>query len=263
MSGWTSQDLVAAVREELADVECWRSEGIHPEGVVQRDHELLIWFRWRRNPHPYVFPVPLEDLTVSPWTGEPVRSAQKWASDLGGLLEEELATGYVASASRTLVDGRIELREPMWPWQRHFDVMEVDSGISADALARAGFDLALPLRLRANRILLSWDALSYSNKRRFGWVGNAATCWRDASTARLVHLDTAPDVPVGAIQDLVRAAVCEAADRGATVLVSDVPVPHGEVLGFRRDGKGAMRVNTDLLVQDLDAATASGETSDR
>jgi hypothetical protein len=98
MSGWTSQDLVLAVREELADIECWPSEGIHPEGVVQRGQELLVWFRWRRNPHPYVFPVPLEDLAVSPWTGESVQSARKWSSDLGGLLEEELLTGYVASA---------------------------------------------------------------------------------------------------------------------------------------------------------------------
>jgi len=257
----SSQDLVAAVREELADVECWRSEGIDPEGVVQRGRELLVWFRWRRNPHPYVFPVPLEDLTVSPWTGEPVRSAQKWASDLGGLLEEELLTGYVASASRALVDGRIELREPMWPWQRHFDVMEVESAISADALARAGFDLALPLRLRADKTLLGWDALSYSNERRFGWVGNAATCWHDPSTARLVHLDTAPDLPVSAILDLVRAAVCEAADCGATMVDSDSPVPHGAVLGFRRTGEGAVRVDTDLLVQDFDAAAALGRLS--
>jgi len=261
MSGWTSQDLVVAVREELADVECWRSEGIHPEGVAQRGQELLVWFRWRRNPHPYVFPVPLEDLAVSPWTGEPVRSAQKWASDLGGLLEEELATGYVASASRALVDGRIELRGPMWPWQRHFHVMEVDSGISADALVRAGFDLGLPLRLRANKTLLGWDALSYSNKRRFGWVGNAATCWQDASTAHLVHLDTAPDLPVGASLDLVRAVLCEAADRGATAVVSDLPLPHGAVLGFRRAGEGAVRVDTDLLDQDLDAAAALGNPS--
>ena len=106
-----------AVREELADIECWRSEKINPEGVVQRGQDLLVWFRWNCNPHPYVFPVPLEDLAV-PWTGESVRSARKWSADLGGLLEEELLTGYVASASRALVGGRIELREPTWPWQR-------------------------------------------------------------------------------------------------------------------------------------------------
>jgi hypothetical protein len=127
--------------------------------------------------------------------------------------------------------------------------------------ARADFDLAMPLRLRADGTLSGWDALSHSNNRKFGWVSNAATCWQDASTARLVHLDLAPDLPVGAIQDLVRAAVCEAGDHGAMAVVSDVPVPHGEVLGFRRDGEGAMRVDTDLLVQDLGAATASGETS--
>jgi hypothetical protein len=224
---------------------------------------LLVKFRWRRNPHPFVFPVPLEDLAVSPWTGDSVRSARKWSADLGGLLEEELLTGYVASASRALVDGRIELREPMWPWQRHYDVMKVGSELSAEALARAGFDLALPLRLRTDETLLGWDALSYSNKRNFGWVGNAATCWQDASTARLVHLDTAPDLPVGAIQDLVRAAVCEAADRGAAVVHSDRPVPHGAVLGFRRVGETAERVDTDLLLQDLDAAVALAQASGR
>lgn len=261
MSGWTAQDVVAAVGEELADVECWESEGIHPEGVVQRGQELLVLFRWQRDPHPYTFPVPLGDLSASPWTGEPVRSARKWSQDLGGLLEEELLTGYVASASRALVDGRIELREPRWPWQRHFDVMEVGSQISADALVHAGLDIALPLRLRADKTLLGWEALSYSNKRRLGWVGCAATCWQDATTARLVHLDTAPDLPVSAILDLVRAAVCEAADSGAAVVLSDLSVPHGAVLGFRPTKEGSLRVDTDLLVQDLDAAAALGKQS--
>ena len=261
MSGWTSQDVVAAVREAFAEVECWGSEGIHPEGVVQRGHELLILFRWRRDPHPYAFPVPLDDLVVSPWTAEPVRSARKWSQDLGGLLEEELLTGYVASASRTLVDGRIELREPMWPWQRHFDVMEVGNETSAAALAHAGFDVALPLRLQADETLLGWEALSCSNKRSFGWVGSAATCWQDAATARLVHLATAPDVPVSATLDLVRAAVCEAADRGAMVVLSDLSVPHGAVLGFRPAEEDRVRVDTDLLLQDLDAAAALGKAS--
>src|SRR4051794_3520333 len=231
MSGWTARDVVAAVSEELADVGCWESDGIRPEGVVQRGQELLVLFRWRRDPCPYAFPVPLEDLAVSPWTEEPVRSARKWAQDLGGLLEEELLTGYVASASRTLVDGWIELREPMWPWQRHFDVMEVDNQVSADALARAGFDVALPLRLRADGTLVGWEALSYSNRRSFAWAGSAATSWQDGATARLVQLDTAPDLPVSAILDLVRAAVCEAAECGAKVVLSDLSVPHGEVLG--------------------------------
>jgi hypothetical protein len=127
--------------------------------------------------------------------------------------------------------------------------MKVGSELSAEALAHAGFDLALPLRLRAGKTRLSWDALSYSNRRDFRWVGNAATCWQEAPTARLVHLDTAPDLPGGAILDLVRAAVCEAADRGATVVYSDLPVPNGAVLVFRRAKETAERLDTDLLVQ--------------
>jgi len=54
--------------------------------------------------------------------------------------------------------------------------MKVGSELSAEALARAGFDLALPLRLGADETLLGWDALNYSNKRNFGWV-DRATCW--------------------------------------------------------------------------------------
>ncbi len=149
MASWTADEVLAATRRELADVDCWGADGIHPEGVIMRDDELLVRFRWRRNPHPYVFPVPLGDLGVSPWIGEPVLSAQKWAGDLGGLLEEELLTGYVASATRGLVDGQIELREPMWPWHRHFDALEVQNEGTAEVLARAGFDVEVPLQLRA------------------------------------------------------------------------------------------------------------------
>jgi hypothetical protein len=44
-------------------------------------------------------------------------------------------------------------------------------------------------------------------------------------------------------------------------VVSDVPVPHGAVLGFRPAGDGSVRLDTDLLVQDLDAAAALGKLS--
>ena len=149
----------------------------------------------------------------------------------------------------------------MWPWQRQYDVMEVDNETLADALAHAGFDVAVPLRSRADETLLSWDALTYSDKRSVQWVGSAATCWQDAATACLVHLDMARNLPVSAALDLVRATVCEAADCGARVVVSNIPVPHGEVLGFRPAGQGLVRLDTDLLIQDLDAAAAHGQTS--
>ncbi len=243
---------MACVCDVLADTECWERDGIHPEGAVRRDRELLVHFRWKRNPHSYSFLAPLDNVAESPWTREPVRSAEAWAQDLGGLLEEELLTGYVASATRTLVDGRIELRAPIWPWHHGYNVQPVDARM-ARALANAGLDIEVPVRLRTEGGLLGWAAMFSSDAVR--WVGTAATCWYDATTARLVHLSTVPGLPATATIDLVRAAICEAADSGAGVVVSDTPVPHGEVLGFTPAGPPSVRLNTDLLAQDFDALT--------
>ena len=265
MSDWTPDDVLAAVREMLDDTECWARDDIHPVGAVTRDQELVVVFRWRRNPHLFAFPVAMDDIAVSPWIGEPVKSAKEWAADLGGLIGEELLTGYVASATRVLVDGRIELREPGWPWDDRFDVPEVETDGQVAWLEKAGLDVAVPLGLRAQGRLLGWHATYRDSHVGLPCVGQAATAWRDAATASLVQLEMAPDLPVTAALDLVRVAVCHAADSGATAFVSDKTVPHGEVLGFRSAADGSLRLDTDLLAQDHAAAAAllSAEVRER
>jgi hypothetical protein len=83
-----------------------------------------------------------------------------------------------------------------------------------------------------------------------------ATVWDDGTTARLIHLETAPGLPVSAVLDLLHRAVSVAADSGATTLVSDIPVPRAEVLGFRAAGDGSLRLDTRMLDQDRAAMAA-------
>lgn len=256
MSAPRFEDAVTAVRALFADTTPWVRDGIHPVEVVAGDGELLVVFRWRRNPHLYAFPISTDDLTGSPWTGEPVHSAEEWAGDVAGLIEEELLTGHVARATRRLVQGRIELREPAWPTgDDRFSVTEVEYGGMADWLEEVGLDITEPRDLEAAGRLLGWDALCL-NDRDDAPVGSAATRWDDPTTARLVHLETLPGVPVSASLDLVYAAVCGAADAGATAVLTDLPVPHGEVLGFRAATDGCLRLDTDLLAVDHAAFAA-------
>src|SRR5215213_746074 len=65
MSPPTSEDVLKAVRRLLANTTSWVRDGIQPVDLVAGDGELLVEFRWRRNPYLYAFPVSTDDLTVS------------------------------------------------------------------------------------------------------------------------------------------------------------------------------------------------------
>jgi hypothetical protein len=252
------EDVSAALRAAVTGNQLLEGDGIHPTDVVVRGQELLVVFQWQRDRAVYAFPVPLDDLSASPWTGEPVESPEEWADEVVWLLDEELMTGYLAGASRQLVDGRIELRQPPQPGDEsddRFDIADVeDPGLPA-LLAEAGLDVAEPVRLAAEGHLLDWQVMDLSTDG-FVPVASVATSWDDATTARLVHLDTAPGLPVSAVLDLVHCAVSAAANSGATTLVSAIPVPSGEILGFRAAGNARFVLDTRMLDRDHAAMAA-------
>jgi len=265
MSERDSEDVLAAVRAAVLGNRFLEEDGIHAADVVVRDRELLVVFQWQRDRALYAFPVQIDDLTSSPWTEEPVESLEEWAGELVGLLDEELMTGYMSAATRQLVDGRIELRQPT---QRvdygddRFDIADVEDPGVPGLLAEAGLDVAEPTRLAAEGRLLSWQAM-YLDTEEFIPVGSVATNWDDATTVRLVHLDTAPNLPVSAVLDLVHYAVNVAADSGAAAVVSAIPVPSAELLGFRPTSGGSIRLDTRLLELDHAAMLALREAERR
>lgn len=259
------KDGLAAVRAALLADGLLKGDGIHPRDVVVRGQELLVIFQWQQDPAMYAFPVLLDDLSASPWTGEPVDSLEEWAGELVWLPDEELMSGYMAVATRQLGDGWIELRQPTQHEDDdddQFDVAEVKDPALPALLNEAGLDVAEPVRLTAEGRMLCWHAM-YLNSGSFVPVGSVATCWDGATTARLVHLETAPSLPATAVLELVRYAVSVAAASGASTLVSAIPVPRGEILGFRAAGDGSLRLQTHLLEHDRAAMAALREEERR
>lgn len=85
------------------------TDGVSGVDVRDLDDELLVVFRWMRDPNPFGIRFPYPDAYVSPWTGLPVESVEEWAAELAFLLMEELDTGLVRRAPRTVRDGFVEL----------------------------------------------------------------------------------------------------------------------------------------------------------
>lgn len=102
--------MLAAVGSRLRalgtelDVSCTFDE---PRLVAE---ELLVGFWWQREPTRYRVRLSLHLIPQGPSTGEVCESSAHWATEVGWVLMEELETGLVARAPRTLApDGLVDL----------------------------------------------------------------------------------------------------------------------------------------------------------
>lgn len=91
-----------------------RRAGFHLIDVRRRGSELYVVFRWRENPHRFGIRIPLDDTGQGMLTGLEITSAQEWAGEVQGHLEEELMTAYVARAGRRPFADYIELSGTWW-----------------------------------------------------------------------------------------------------------------------------------------------------
>lgn len=85
------------------------TDGFTGVDVRDLDDELVVLFRWRRDPHTFGIRFPYPGAYESPWTGEPVETVEEWATELAFLLMEELDTGLARRAPRTVRDGFVQL----------------------------------------------------------------------------------------------------------------------------------------------------------
>lgn len=222
------------------------ADGFRGRGVTLHGEELLVTFRWWSDPNTYGvrFELPLVPAD-SPWTGVPVHSADQWASDVAGWLMEELQTGLVRRARLREVDGVVELDPDQ---QRGWDITGwyvsmggwVTPARGALALAAAGIGPVRSAQLLAGGRLIRWLYANVNNSTASPTVGQAAVGWVTSSVgpARLDLLTLDPAVPVSVGRMLAHHAVHDAAEAGATEVVSTLEIPWLRDVGFRPDPRG-------------------------
>ncbi|GAA2466066.1 hypothetical protein Ahu01nite_005940 [Winogradskya humida] len=206
------------------------AEDFHGLDVVSDGSHLVITFRWKSNPTSFGVRIPLpEDPPESPWTGLPIDSLDEFVSDLVGLLGEELGTGIVYRAERVPRDGYVELVHPV-PWQpdrSEFYLKPVDPREVPWSWA----ELKGRLRSRADGLLISWTC-AVTNDEHTRFLGQARLSW-DASrplVARLGAVEVEDGVPSAVLTALARGAVHDAADAGASLVVTTQR--HSALLGI-------------------------------
>ncbi|MGW0230799.1 hypothetical protein ACWDWO_21010 [Actinopolymorpha singaporensis] len=158
---WPREEIVAASRTHLLRPGAV-AEGYAGVEVVEEAEAMLVVFRWRRDPNVYALEVDYPTVPESPMTGEPVDSAEEWAQDLEMHLAEELGTGLVHRARRTLREGHV--------------LLESDDAPDAPAAGPPGFYIgSVPfddpdLRQRpAGRRQFEYVRLEASALLRAGW----------------------------------------------------------------------------------------------
>ncbi|GGP88694.1 hypothetical protein GCM10010140_18040 [Streptosporangium pseudovulgare] len=258
------------------------TDGCSDLDVVVEPDNLLVLFRWRRDPNVYAVEVALPATPTSPWTGLPVTSVYEWAADVMAGLSENLATGLVLRSRRKVRDGYVVLDArdlvdvcpagyfiesvPLvgapsswrpsfsWPWRNRTHVTwgppeePVPLPVSkvGSWLARAGMDVSLPRQLIAETRLACWLQAYVDNDRGEPYVGHTAVSWEDTrcTTARLHLVHIKPGVLSEVRGALVRSAVRMVTENGALHVVTAIDVPELHRLGFRPANEGGLTLRT-------------------
>lgn len=242
---WPRASTLAAVRSELSRPGAV-AEGFHGLGVEPRGGDLLVVFRWRRDPNTYGVRLVLPaSPAASPWTGLPVQSAQDWASDVAGLLMEQLLTALVRRAGRREVAGVVELDSDR---QRGWDVTDYYVSTSrrttaigaVRVLAAAGIGPIRSARLLTGRTLIGWLAARLDDPTGSAVVGRAVLGWASGPAGR-ASLDVviAAATPAAVARMLAHHAVHEAAEAGATEITTTSTHRSLPEVGFRPTHDGS------------------------
>lgn len=262
-TAWSAEVIVKAVRDLLSRSTVV-SQGFRLVAIWLERDELVVSFRWWRDPNRYAvrFPLPDSTLPESPWTGLPVVTSQDWAHDVVGLLAEELGTGAVRHARRRRHHGVVELD---WhdapnpcPHGYHSSAVVLPSALDRSLMLRAdfgrslaavGLDVAVPRRQHRKGRLLSWLKLT-SDRVSPEPVGHASVSWHPTlpTTATLDVLQLLPGVIDTAASYLARMAVHDAAEAGAKCVQTTCTHPQLTQVGFHRAGQsGPVSIDTTTL----------------
>lgn len=216
---------------------------LRPEGG-----DVLLRFRYRRNPHVLGLRLPLPSGT-SPWTGEGVDTAVGWAWECLGLIEEELSTGFVAGADRRARPDHIELVPPPLEQgeRRGHDVSVVPEESGGWLLGAAGLEIRRAQRLRLQGRLLVWLQARADTRSAEPVLGHSAVASGDGTTADLAVLEVVPDAPDDVAWSLAVAALHGAADDGAHRITTSLAHPVLLDAGFVAQADGSWVAPSDLL----------------
>jgi hypothetical protein len=274
---WSREEIVEAVRACLLRSGAL-TDGVFGADVVAEPDNLLVIFRWRRDPNVYAVEVRFPTAPRSPWTGLPVTSADEWAAEVLSSLAEELATGLVSRSRRKIRDGyvvldahdapdvspagfhlspvpligvpslrrRLRRRGTHVTWGAPEALVPLPASETGSWLAKAGIDVSVPRRLIAEDRLVCWLQAYVDNARGHPYVGHAVASWEDTrhTIARLDAVHTQPGVPTEVRGALVRLAVRMVTEDGALRVVTAIDIPELHELGFRPANEGGLTSDT-------------------
>ena len=113
-NGWPPEQLHDVVRSVVSAVEA--GDEVVPAEVLLDGDDLLVTFAWPGQPHLFGVRFRPSESPEGPSTGEVCESPTEWAHEVALELMEELGTGLVHRARRTVTDqGVVELHyRPDW-----------------------------------------------------------------------------------------------------------------------------------------------------
>lgn len=268
--GLSADHIGAATRAALLGHHDWGA-GTDIREVLIDNSDLLVVVSYARDPLSYAIrwqlPDPTADQPAGPWTGTAVSSAEEWAWEAAGWLQEEFSTGFVRRAGRTASDVGVELsRRPGKALGR----LQLRAASPADdqAIRRARLDPAAAQRARADDRLITWLCVedgsaahrvgrAHRSSRRathhspdaspvartfvaaesVRLLGQVVVSWESGGpdVARVDMLETVADAPAQVGQILAGHAVHEAAEAGATTVVTTAIHPSLAEVGFHAD----------------------------
>lgn len=104
---WTRDEALAAVKEVLSRPAPWSEGWSFHQAEIDGDF-VLVTFRHKRSEHVVGVRYLATDRT-SVYTGEPCETATEWAVEIRLDIDEQVGTGDIARAERTMLPNGIEL----------------------------------------------------------------------------------------------------------------------------------------------------------
>lgn len=213
---YSQDEAVAALRPLLLGRGV--ADGFRLVDLRAQGRDVLVVFRWRKNRHIFGVVIPYSPH-VGHSTGEPIGSAEEWATEVSWWLTEELDTGYVGRARRRREPDYIELHGTGYEPDRRYYVSRVYG--DGAWLAQCGWDVSVARTLGDRGQLMAW-LQAHVNSRSGGPVVGQAVVGRLANgDAELAMLHVAPGVPDVVARDLAWVGVYEAGNHGAERLKVD------------------------------------------
>lgn len=243
MSGDTLDTLTHVARQAVeAAYKIFRRRGsvstdFRTVRIVVDGTTLHVHFQWKKNPNTFAIAIRIPQFD-SDFRSPPIHNPSAWMSEAASNYDEELSTGYMTRAQRSVVDGGVVLlHNPSrgGPPHDHYITATTPGYASEKKLRAHGMNVDDCIAASSDGRLISWLNLHPS----LDFVAHAATVWSsEERVAELSCLEELDGVPEEALRQLVWVLVNETANVGARYVVTDLVHPVLEQVGFERTAQG-------------------------